>query len=381
MAVSVSRSLIRPWVACSHGVVSARRFGITPAHDQRDIYYKTLPQLLQQWDKVSANLSKYGYVILNPASTSRKMTLETCRLFGKIQGHSRADKDGIVEILSTSLAKEGKHQISDIALDPHSDGTYLDALAFRGSIVFRVLPPKIVAIQCIKPSPIGGASVLVDGEAILRSVIQHHPHLLSTLFSRSAMSSIGKRLVANYPVFEQSPQGKVIMRHNHQHGEVFIAPHANAAMHLFHHQYVVNPEFTTHVALSQTQILIIDNHRILHGRTKIQGDRLFRRVWVQDEERSFKMMTPEPNKAKYESTDPGADKSCLDEYEKYLPLPLPAMEHLVEKIETGIDIFRKDKDDPKDQKDLKSKNYFTFGKLYAPLTHSVLKRILSPFGP
>lgn len=334
----ITLRLVRPLSNIRNCCAAPRRFcGKRSLHQPKQIPFNIADQLIGEWKEVSQNVRKHGYVVLTPASSNHQVLLDTCRLFGAIQNHSRAVKDGIVDIRSNSLATKGNHVISDIAFDPHSDGAYLDGIAMKDGMAYRIVPPKIIAVQCIKPSLRGGISFLVDGEAILSTVVREHPELLTMLFSRSAMSICrGQQLVVNCPVFSHLPSGNIMMRYSYDR-DLYIAEWARAAMQFFHQNYVLNPKFTTYHHLVDRQILIVDNHRLLHGRTEIKGDRLFRRVWIQDEDRSVSMVSPKlENEDYYESTGNGSDQTSLEKYRHYLPVTLSQMANHPKKIPVGI---------------------------------------------
>lgn len=310
------------------------------------INYHSVKQLADlKWKEVSKKMEKYGFVIFNSPSTNSKTTnlkifLDTCRLFGPIQGHARADKNGVVEIRSNSLAIEGKHVVTDMSISPHTDGSYArGGIAFRGSMAHLVVPPKIIILRSIVPNVEGGTNLLVDGEAIFKEISKKNPDLLRRLCAPGVICSVGKNVIAHHSVFEVDPVSLRVQIYYSYDNQTFVRCSDQEALDIFHNEYVLNPKFTIHCQLAAGQILILDNRRMLHGRTSITGNRLTERVWVVDEANSCRMVSPAYGfNPHYKSRDIGAEEPFSKIYEKYLPVSSPPLEFRPNKLETGFKI-------------------------------------------
>ncbi len=302
-----------------------------------NISFNKIGQLSQRWEEVGKAFREHGYVILTPGTSDRQMALKACRLFGKIQSHIRAPENGVVEVRSESLGSQGKQVVSNLAFDAHTDGAYLEGMAFNLHGVYRVGPPKIVALQCVKPAFRGGESFLVDGRAILLAMLEKDPHLISTLFSRHCMSICREdHLVMDLPVFRKHPSGNLAMRFSYDR-DMYAPKWAAKNLAFFNQNYILNQSFKTYISLSERQILVFDNHRHLHGRTEIEGERLFRRIWVQDEDISEKMITPKKAGTLYFGSRENATHA-LGKYQNYSALEQLRGRRKLEKMPIGIDL-------------------------------------------
>lgn len=293
--------------------------------------YGNVEYLTRHWSEIKVNFEKKGYLILEPVCSDEMTLLKTCSLFGRIQGHVRSSS-GVVDVCSESEKREGQ-VVSNLTFFPHTDGAYLDGIAKSKQGAFRIGPPKIIALQCIKPAVSGGDSLLVDGKKILASLIKSRPELISTLFSRNCMSLCrDHHLAMDQPVFKMLPTGNIAFRFSYDR-DLYIPKWAAKNLEFFNKNYVMNPEYTTKLSLGERQILLIDNQRLLHGRTEVIGGRVFKRVWVHDENHSSEMVSPE-EKLYYGSNDA---ESVLNKLAAYLPLEGDSQDEM-EKIKVGISL-------------------------------------------
>jgi len=73
------------------------------------------------------------------------------------------------------------------------------------------------------------------------------------------------------------------------------------------------------MTLENNQVLIIDNKRMLHGRSSIKGERILNRLWIFDEERSDKLICPYREDNYYES-ETKKEVEQLEIFNHFLPL-------------------------------------------------------------
>lgn len=297
------------------------------------IHFDTFDQLIQQSAHVKRQFIDHGFVILSPQKVDDNLLLKTCRLFGKIQGHARDNSNGIVEIRSGSSGTSNKVVISKLGLKPHTDGVYLDGIAIRNNVVHRVGPPKIVALQCIKPATQGGTNILVDGKPILHSIIKNDKKLFAFLLSRQTIMVRDQHLVMNFPILDILPNGNFSFRFSYDQ-DLYTSYSAKKCLDLFNQNYVLNPKFATYQNLKEKQILFFDNQRLFHGRKPIEGDRFFKRVWIQDENLSQEMI----HVSKEENVSPssGSSSAIFDKFHVYLGIDSIKDENQILKMNTGI---------------------------------------------
>lgn len=300
-----------------------------------EIHFETLDQLKSQWDQVHARFNKQGYVVLNPKVCDEKLTLQVSRLFGKIQNHKRSfNQDGIVEIRSESLGKEDYHVTSNIGFFPHTDGAYLQGMYVKDHRSYRIGPPKIVVLQCVKRSNKGGVNFLVDGKKILESLLKNHPDTVPIYFSNCVNMYRQNHLLVESSIFHLSHK-KVSMRYSYDK-DLYIPQGVAAALAFFDNDYVKNPQFSTSIDLKERQILVFDNERFLHGRTAVEGDRCFRRIWVFDDKYEMELVNPK-GLAYYGLKD--KHNELLDFYKKYALIE-DKEDRSHTKVSTGIQLSK-----------------------------------------
>ncbi len=284
------------------------------------IYFDKIHALIQRKTEIVSQFRKQGHVILSAPTTDRSWIIDVARLFGKIQGHSRSPKDGVVEVYS-GAGEIQDHQInSNLSFFAHTDGHYLNGLVCKKNQTFRIGPPKMVILQCVKPSMEGGESFIVDGRSILLNMLQNNPKIISTLFSNISTSICRQNhLILDMPVFTQLPSGNFAIRFSYDQ-DLYIPIQALENIVLFNNNYVLNPAFTTSFSLAEKQILVLDNYRCLHGRTAVKGERLFRRIWVCDEDLVVRMhRPPEAETVAYYTSSKGSQEA-LERYQDYAPI-------------------------------------------------------------
>ncbi|WP_169314166.1 TauD/TfdA family dioxygenase [Streptomyces piniterrae] len=140
--------------------------------------------------------------------------------------------------------------------------------------------PDCVALLTHRKAMRGGASVLVDGWTVHRILRESSPHaldLLSTPYpvDRRHVTPQGESPVVWAPVFEQA-DGRVQVRCNLKRietaGELTgepIPPHQRAALETLR-QVLARPELKLTIPLEEGDCLVIDDRRVLHGRTSYE---------------------------------------------------------------------------------------------------------------
>ena len=191
------------------------------------------------------NLDKFGYVHL-PQKTEKELA-EILNELGEVINKT----DVIANPNSKSLVT------SDKFLDFHTDNHIA----------------KYVSWYCCKPSLEGGYSMLCDAEKIYNKLTDEEKHQLSKIH------------VFEHKLFPENRNSNPIVR------EVGSGRKFYYSFWLSREKYRELPVFkkwrnliqsANHVKikLDKSDILIIDNHRIFHGRTEIKGERFLKRFWL-----------------------------------------------------------------------------------------------------
>ncbi len=173
--------------------------------------------------------------------------------------------EGLGEVIQTTdvTVKSGSRALvtSVRGLEPHTDHHRAD----------------IVAWHCIRQSSRGGESLLVDSRDVLASFTESEKRVLETIHLRE------------HRVFEGDPERHPLLRcergrHRCYYSFWLVEEGLDAERrHLLErfHDRVRQVE-RRQFRLRPGELLLIDNGRMLHGRTPIGGDqqRLLRRFWI-----------------------------------------------------------------------------------------------------
>lgn len=157
-------------------------------------------------------------------------------------------------------------------LPPHTDGTFeID------------LPPSLI-LQCVVPDKDGfGISTLIDCWKVIELLSTQTKHTLLKTPFRFFREEMGKQVTLMAPILElQDSVYKVRYRNDHKHPLIPPTGEARVALTDFI-DGISKPSVMTEIQLKAGDVIWIDNHRFLHGRTGLsnQIQRKVRRYWIQ----------------------------------------------------------------------------------------------------
>ncbi|NEQ84416.1 MAG: TauD/TfdA family dioxygenase [Moorea sp. SIO2I5] len=213
---------------------------------------------LRNWEieKLLHCFNTYGFVIVQCVSLDNSIEdfLLLTEIFGNLTRHNRADERGIVPIRPMA----GYSEYLGASNEPHflhTDGP------------FEKNPPKVMALQCEVPDPIGGFSLLVSSKAIYKYLAEQDYNGLKLLFDPNIFSikrdnQFHKRAIFNL----KNNRVEMAFRDNDGKASVSVLPEASRAFNLIR-EFVNNPKNQIVFKLEKGQILITDNTSVLHGRT------------------------------------------------------------------------------------------------------------------
>lgn len=157
---------------------------------------------------------------------------------------------------------------SALALMPHTDNPY------------RTTPPDLQVLHALVAAPDGGETWLVDGLAIidhLRGVAPEALALLAAIPVRFAWADATWQLAAVAPVISLSPDGALQrLRVNSRSFDRPIEPDPARRARWWAawdrlEACLADPAFAQTFALGAGELVIMDNRRVLHGRTGFAG--------------------------------------------------------------------------------------------------------------
>jgi [2-(trimethylamino)ethyl]phosphonate dioxygenase len=213
------------------------------------------PTALHYW---LAAVADYGFALLQHVPTTSQALLQVVDLFGYVRETNYGKYFDVKSVVNpNNLAYTG------LALSPHTDNPYRDPT------------PTLQLLHCLQNAAEGGENTLVDGFLLaetLRNRAPEHFHLLTTQPVRFRFQDKESDLVAETPLIRLDTQGQVMaVRYNNRSQAPFhfvpaLIPAYYAAYRAFG-QMVNNPAYQLRFKLNPGDLFIVDNERILHGRT------------------------------------------------------------------------------------------------------------------
>jgi alpha-ketoglutarate-dependent taurine dioxygenase len=240
----------------------------------------TLPAPVIQWADTSAetldwrligrHLTDSGFCLLTCGDADRDRLLRLSRACGQLARHERADADGMVEVASQNDASNAAFRGLDAnVFPPHSDGAYLDTYTYTDTGLRAISPPRLILLQCVHAATSGGASILIDGNAMFDEMQRYDPTLYNAVQRPQFVIARHKNKAINVPILNRSPDGECqYIRFRH---DILAPTHAELLLARFFDRYINNTTFWIELMLSPNQILIVDNFRMLHMRRAFQN--------------------------------------------------------------------------------------------------------------
>lgn len=135
---------------------------------------------------------------------------------------------------------------------------------------------KFIVWYCYKQTDLGGDSILLDAEKIYQQLSENFKEQLQTieLFEHKIFPDDKK----SYPLLAFDENGK----RKYYYSFWFVKDEDKEIPAIIEFQRLIKQSNPTKLNLKDRDILVVDNHRILHGRTAILGskDRFLKRFWV-----------------------------------------------------------------------------------------------------
>ncbi|VVO47991.1 hypothetical protein PS903_00135 [Pseudomonas fluorescens] len=236
-------------------------------------------------------LNENGYCVIKPRDHSLEAFRHTAGNFGLIQFHTKSDESGVVgggEPINKDWQnfKEDYHGELSSDFFPHTDGSFLNGMAYVDGVAKKITPPKFVILQCISKPETGGDNFLVDGQRIYNDLLINQADILKTLMTSGSVSYCRDDLLSiDCSVFEKINDNKLRIRYRYD-STAFIPEWATAAFDYIKNEYSTNDNYIINISLEPGDILAMDNLRVLHARHKFfdgRKKRKVRRLWIADD--------------------------------------------------------------------------------------------------
>lgn len=219
------------------------------------------PEALRGW---LAAVRRRGVARLTGGPAESGALIDVVRLFGHVRETNYGRWFEVhTEVNPTNLAYTG------LGLQAHTDNPYRDAV------------PTLQVLYCLENSAQGGDSLVVDGFRCAERLREEDPRgfaLLTGYCARFAYAgSRNVRLAARRPMIELAPDGELIcIRFNNRSAApITDVPFEDMAAYYAAYrrfaEIIDEPAMAVRFKLEPGDCFIVDNTRLLHGRTGYEG--------------------------------------------------------------------------------------------------------------
>jgi alpha-ketoglutarate-dependent taurine dioxygenase len=172
--------------------------------------------------------------------------------------------DRIVKVVDEGqrMTAGGRYHKSNEGGEIHTDGPQYD------------VPPRFVGLRCVRPAASGGASKLVSAHAVHEELTTRHPGLLRRLYDHFHFHQKPGPRTVQAPIFMQDPDSGALrvrylgeyVRSGHAVAQAPLDAEASEALDALDAVLADEQRFAVRFDLGPGDVLIVDNHRVLHGR-------------------------------------------------------------------------------------------------------------------
>lgn len=135
---------------------------------------------------------------------------------------------------------------------------------------------KYIVWYCLQPASQGGISLLCDARKVFERL------------NKEEKIDLSKIHVYEHKLFPENRNSNPIVRETDGsikfYYSYWLAREKYRELPVFKKwQKLIREAPYSEIKLSKSDILVIDNHRILHGRTPIEGNRYLKRYWIKEQ--------------------------------------------------------------------------------------------------
>lgn len=205
-------------------------------------------------------------VVVNPV----KSLLSIGRYFGRTIHHNLSDLSGVHPVWYIPGYPEYANT-TNCSVPMHTDGS------------FRDNPPKIMLAHCQIPAENGGYTRIAFAKDVYLHLKNLDPKILQGLFLEDAFMVKRDNRQAKKPVFLRKNNRIQMFYRSGNDIEITIHPKAKKGFLEIEH-FLSNPDNQIEFCLKAGQTLILDNTRLLHGRTSFprNSHRRLYGLWCDD---------------------------------------------------------------------------------------------------
>jgi len=142
---------------------------------------------------ISTFLHEHGYCVIAPEDDSVETFRAVAGRFGLIQFHTKSDETGVVGggdpiNKDWQAFRDDYHGELSSDFHPHTDGSFLNGMAYVDGVAKKITPPKYVILQCVSRPQFGGDNFLVDGQRIYNDLLLNRPDILKILMTSGSVT-------------------------------------------------------------------------------------------------------------------------------------------------------------------------------------------------
>lgn len=208
------------------------------------------------------NVRKYGFAVLRNVPVELEMVCKVTEMFGFI----RETNYGRLFDVKTTV-NPNNLAFTSLGLSAHTDNPY------------RNPTPTLQLLHCLQSSAVGGNSVLVDGFKIIADLKQYSPdmfYLLSTTLVTFRFSGQNDYIERTDTIIGLDAYGEVnAIRFNNRSIQAFEVD--EDCMSAFYRAYqhlakmIDEEHYFVQFKMEASDLFIVDNERVLHGRSAYDG--------------------------------------------------------------------------------------------------------------
>jgi gamma-butyrobetaine dioxygenase len=201
---------------------------------------------------------RYGFCVIRNTPTEPGSLMDLARRFGHVRDTNFGPVfDVVTKPNPIDLAYTGRH------LSAHADNPYRKPI------------PGIQLLHCLENEVSGGLSTLVDGFAVARRIEAEMPEAYDVLTQtpvRFRYDADDTVMEATGPLIERDLNGDLV-RVRFSTRVDYVPPRSPATLDLYYrararfHELANDPAFQIRYTFEPGLLLMMNNHRILHGRT------------------------------------------------------------------------------------------------------------------
>ena len=264
-------------------------------HPGQSIHAVPMPPMAFRgnWQSLRATLDQgRGFVVLDRIPVDQCFPSQAQAIFwllGRMFGYP------VTQDIAGTLLFDVKDKGYDVTHGARFSGTTAES-SFHTDNAFGPAAPDLVGLLCLRPAVKGGESQLISAITLHNHLLSQHVDLLPCLyqpfyFDRRGEFRQGESPTSQNPIFTWE-SGELTMRYLHYYIEV---GHRKAGRPLSHRQIQAlgvvesllrHPELRVEFRLQPGQILLTNNHWILHNRTSFEDStrpeerRHYVRMWL-----------------------------------------------------------------------------------------------------